>query len=609
MNHYLLNIKIVFKTFFLLALVSFGLIKGSYAQPNALPSKAWVSLDYTGLGALPQRHLTINPSPPDWKWVHKQCDQGTVIRGFQPVLNKVGAFIVPVFDNGECFYDTAVEPFKDRNPNAKADEKALQSLLAEAQKSRVPIYLGLDLLAWHKSRFGQILKNELGIFAKLPDWQELYSPTLERTPEALYASPFNPKVRTALISLVTEIAAKFPQASGIVINCHLSNRGLLGFSEAARVASVVELGIDPIDLDITARVIDRPGNLNRWLEWRREQMASLLKAARDAYQQGHKTGQVIFNGTTGYYEVQALNDVRMTQDWRFWLNTGVADTVFIEGRWLPAYQDDRYLNDFINEAAELGRTSQRKITLRPVLSGPHIVPEGDYGREWISLKKRIPGLDEAAFLARTDNDLQKIVALVSGHIETAQISIPKVEVDAVLPSFTLADSQGKLWDSAEFSQSQPALLLIANGKAPTLPTILKTLRTAGTTQGQRWKPFIISSFPLKKESLNDGLNVSDSGVTNLIDGWREVLSSFRPGLTAVALDSKGFVRLAESITSPAQLPKLVAQAKKSLPILEIGQPAPKFSLTDMKGRRWKLSELSGKKNLLLTFFPKCSSGG
>lgn len=43
--------------------------------------------------------------------------------------------------------------------------------------------------------------------------------------------------------------------------------------------------------------------------------------------------------------------------------------------------------------------------------------------------------------------------------------------------------------------------------------------------------------------------------------------------------------------------------------VKVGDAAPNFSVTDMNGKEWKLSELKGKKNLILTFFPKCFTGG
>lgn len=45
------------------------------------------------------------------------------------------------------------------------------------------------------------------------------------------------------------------------------------------------------------------------------------------------------------------------------------------------------------------------------------------------------------------------------------------------------------------------------------------------------------------------------------------------------------------------------------PALKVGAPAPDFTATDMSGNEHSLSELRGNKNLLLTFFPKCFTGG
>ena len=43
--------------------------------------------------------------------------------------------------------------------------------------------------------------------------------------------------------------------------------------------------------------------------------------------------------------------------------------------------------------------------------------------------------------------------------------------------------------------------------------------------------------------------------------------------------------------------------------LRVGSPAPDFTVTDMNGNPRSLSDLRGQKNLLLTFFPKCFTGG
>ncbi len=45
-----------------------------------------------------------------------------------------------------------------------------------------------------------------------------------------------------------------------------------------------------------------------------------------------------------------------------------------------------------------------------------------------------------------------------------------------------------------------------------------------------------------------------------------------------------------------------------LPTVKVGQKAPDFTATDMNGKNWNLAGLKGK-NVLLTFFPKCFTGG
>jgi Peroxiredoxin len=45
------------------------------------------------------------------------------------------------------------------------------------------------------------------------------------------------------------------------------------------------------------------------------------------------------------------------------------------------------------------------------------------------------------------------------------------------------------------------------------------------------------------------------------------------------------------------------------PLLEVGKAAPDFILRDMNGQAIGLSDFKGKRHLLLTFFPRCFTGG
>jgi peroxiredoxin len=43
--------------------------------------------------------------------------------------------------------------------------------------------------------------------------------------------------------------------------------------------------------------------------------------------------------------------------------------------------------------------------------------------------------------------------------------------------------------------------------------------------------------------------------------------------------------------------------------IKVGQAAPDFSVIDANGKAWKLTDLKGQKTVVLTFFPKCFTGG
>jgi hypothetical protein len=45
------------------------------------------------------------------------------------------------------------------------------------------------------------------------------------------------------------------------------------------------------------------------------------------------------------------------------------------------------------------------------------------------------------------------------------------------------------------------------------------------------------------------------------------------------------------------------------PLFRVGDKAPTFNVSDSAGKRWDMAELRGKKNVLLTFFPRCFTGG
>jgi peroxiredoxin len=88
-----------------------------------------------------------------------------------------------------------------------------------------------------------------------------------------------------------------------------------------------------------------------------------------------------------------------------------------------------------------------------------------------------------------------------------------------------------------------------------------------------------------------------------------------PNATLIDVDEqeRRFQEKRNSSKETAQLPRAEddPQNKIAAPqaTVKVGQAAPDFFVTDANGKAWKLSDLKGKKTVLLTFFPKCFTGG
>lgn len=84
---------------------------------------------------------------------------------------------------------------------------------------------------------------------------------------------------------------------------------------------------------------------------------------------------------------------------------------------------------------------------------------------------------------------------------------------------------------------------------------------------------------------------------NALDPWQTIDTSLRIFTSDGRMCILPIYMQATATNAPAQ-------AK-----LAVGQPAPNFSLADATGVTRRLSDLHEKKNLLLTFFPRCFTGG
>ena len=196
---------------------------------------------------------------------------------------------------------------------------------------------------------------------------------------------------------------------------------------------------------------------------------------------------------------------------------------------------------------------------------------------------------------------------------------PGTRVGDVAPSWTLPNQANKLWSSRELAGQKAMALLIVDEFLPNAPHT--------TTQTGLERVFaVIDSARRVEEKLRDQnvqVIVAVPAASPLMlfppvefpvlfDVKGDLVRAFGVslgGLRLAEIDRAGFLRADEPIPFPAEAGPMMARFADPTPVLALGKAAPDFSFADMNGQVRRLSDLRGQKNLLLTFFPKCFTGG
>jgi thioredoxin-dependent peroxiredoxin len=190
-----------------------------------------------------------------------------------------------------------------------------------------------------------------------------------------------------------------------------------------------------------------------------------------------------------------------------------------------------------------------------------------------------------------------------------------LRVGDIAPQFALPKSDGTLWNSYD-QLGQRAVLLVFIGKSPVLVAPGVTPQSVVADIAQTARALRESGVETVVVSGAEGIDLSgidpQFDLLNLKDGKEELSNLFSPSpteLTLVAIDKAGFLRHIETAAQPQIVGEQMQRIGDLTPKLEVGKPAPDFSISDMNGRVRRLSDLRGRKNLLLAFFPKCFTGG
>jgi peroxiredoxin len=193
---------------------------------------------------------------------------------------------------------------------------------------------------------------------------------------------------------------------------------------------------------------------------------------------------------------------------------------------------------------------------------------------------------------------------------------PNTRIGDIAPQFAFPASEGKLW-SLRDQRGQKSVLLLLTGEAPVLvsnriPDPAVALVAMVNAANDLKKAGVETVLISKAAGINIGEFNKELGLIALSDEQGEMAKLFNvspTGMTLVSIDRGGFLRDVQTINDIADVAPRMFKMADLTPKFEIGKPAPDFAIADMNGTVRRLSDLRGQKNLLLTFFPKCFTGG
>jgi peroxiredoxin len=147
--------------------------------------------------------------------------------------------------------------------------------------------------------------------------------------------------------------------------------------------------------------------------------------------------------------------------------------------------------------------------------------------------------------------------------------------------------------------AQPGLVSL--GEVPIGSTLRKTVIVRGPAE-QR---FSIRQITGSSARVSGKADPNVSATAHAVE-----LQIVAQGKIGDRLQERATLLLSDGRTLDVDILGMIGEAQSEVPsALQFGQAAPDFSMVDATGVMRRLSDLKGEKNLLLTFFPKCFTGG
>ncbi|MBV9866196.1 MAG: hypothetical protein JO316_12655 [Abitibacteriaceae bacterium] len=205
-----------------------------------------------------------------------------------------------------------------------------------------------------------------------------------------------------------------------------------------------------------------------------------------------------------------------------------------------------------------------------------------------------------------------VVPLTAGVVASQYngLRIADVAPEIILPAESAA---GKLWSSHDqLAQHAILMVVVSSRPAPAVGTRVALMNSLERAARPLHNSDIIPVLVFSGNSAIKMERAANSALVVLHDDKGDLEKLLGPtptGLTLVAIDKAGFLRHIEPVQDPALAGPRMQQISDPTPRLEVGKVAPDFAVLDMHGRLHRLADLRGQKNMLLTFFPKCFTGG
>jgi peroxiredoxin len=148
---------------------------------------------------------------------------------------------------------------------------------------------------------------------------------------------------------------------------------------------------------------------------------------------------------------------------------------------------------------------------------------------------------------------------------------------------------------------EPSLVMLGNTPRG------RTLRKTVIVRGPANQPFSIKSITSSSERVSGKADPSVVATAHAVDILVSVLDE-----VGASLQERVTLHLSDARSLDVDLVGTISGEVKEaseMQMLHVGQVAPDFSFIDSNDGIHHLSDLKGRKNLLLTFFPQCFTGG